>query len=168
MLSVALAGPGCRGAVRGSEPPELPSEALHYLVVKTRAAPDPSSISAREWARSRFGRLALWSVEPTQATSASWVVADLGHAAIADRLDVTQMLDAIELYREPLHLVVRSREPAPRDRPGGLDIPDHCSVRSIMARLHDLDCELAALRPLLAEDGVKSVAFYRPGLVRWK
>jgi hypothetical protein len=166
---LSLVAVGCVGEVRYSKTPELlPSEPLHYVIVKAAAAPEPHTVSAEEWARSRFGRFRLWSVASTQLENASWVVADLGVTAIAEKIEVAQMLNAVEGYREPLHVVVWARGHPPPLYRAGFDTPAHCSIRSVISRNYDLDCELAGLSPLIAADWVEELSFYKPGWVRWK
>jgi hypothetical protein len=92
---------------------------------------------------------------------------ELSHYVIVEvKLEVGQMLNAVEVYRAPLHVVVEGYPP-PMLRTGS-EAPTHCSVRALIGRTYDLDCELAALGPLIAADWVSRLQFYKPGRVRWK
>jgi hypothetical protein len=162
---LSLTAAGCTGNVGYSTTPELPNEPFHYVIVEVSKAPEPDAVSAHEWARSRYQRFALWSVASTQP-DVPWIVADLGVAVIAEKLEVGQMLNAVEGYRAPLHVVVDG-SPPPMLRAGS-EAPAHCSVRGLIGRTYDLDCELAALGPLIAADWVSRLQFYKPGRVRWK
>ncbi|NVB41601.1 hypothetical protein G6O69_37015 [Pseudenhygromyxa sp. WMMC2535] len=170
LLAVAssLGGLACVGAVTTRSTLTTPSEAQRYVVVRRDDAPAAEAIGAREWARSRRGRLSLWSLPGSEALADSWVIADLGRVTIADKLDPGQLLDALERYRDPLHLVVARDKAPPRQLAGGLDTPGGCSLRAAIGRYLDLDCAPSAIGPLLAEDWVVEIEFYKPGWVRWR
>ncbi|MFO7565648.1 MAG: hypothetical protein R6X02_23600 [Enhygromyxa sp.] len=166
MLSSLALTAACTGPVRYTATAQLPEEPLHYVVVATSGAPSPESVAARGWASSRRGKLELWSLDDGRATDESWVVADLGVAVIAEKLEVEQLLNAIERHRPSLHVVLRTQSHPPRMDESGLEA--YCSARAIFTQLYDLDCELTGLRQLIEAAWVEDVEFYQPGWVRWR